>query len=434
LKGTGAFLTILTVVVLLPTLPFACGTVKPEELGSGVGRFNSIICEDLDQDGRMEIVAGSYEGQVISIEHKAGDYSVVWRSPRYGTRCWGVEAGQFDDDPQLELAIGDGDGDIRVLDGDTKKEEWRASKVDRDAHGLYFHDVDGDGRSELLAGTGFKTDQGWGQVYFFKPNSSEPFRTLPEPWNSRLRELHIADVDNDREEELVVCSGAALGDVPGEGYFRVYDLATFEVEFESVDLGGCVEGFKVTDLDSDGNMDIVLSTGYRYREGYLYVFEWDGFSYERRWKSGNIGPKAYGLDVADIDNDEIPEIVVSNMDGRIRAYDGRTFQLEWTSSDLGRDILGLVIADVDGDGELEIITGQGGYIGKGDYTSGYVPPHIYVIDGATKKMEAVLGEIDETVQWLKVGILALLLIGLVQLAIGFRLVLKGRKLWGGKER
>jgi nitrogen fixation-related uncharacterized protein len=426
-------MALISAALFLPGLPLAFGAVEPDELGSGMGRFNSIICEDLDIDGRMEIVVGSYEGYVTSIEHNAGDYSVVWRSQRYGTRCWGVEAGQFDDDEQPELAIGDGDGDVRVLDGKSKKEEWRAAKVDRDAHGLNFHDTDGDGANELLVGTGFKTDQGWGQVYFFKPNGSEPVRTLPDPWNSRLRELHIADVDNDREGELIVCSGAALGDVPGEGYFRVYDLRTLEVEFESEDLGGCVEGFKVTDLDGDGTLDIILSTGYRYREGWLYVYQWDGAEYSRTFKSGNIGPKAYGLDVADIDGDDIPEMVVSNMDGRIRVFDGRTFQLEWTSSDLGRDILGLVIADVDGDGQLEIITGQGGYIGKGDYTSGYVPPHIYIMDGRTKAMEAVLGAVDSTVQWLKAGILALVLLGLVQLAILFRLVLKGRKLKGGRH-
>ncbi len=87
---------------------------------------------------------------------------------------------------------------------------------------------------------------------------------------------------------------------------------------------------------------------------------------------------------------------------------------------------------MDGDGQLEIITGQGGYIGKGDYTSGYVPPHIYIMDGRTKAMEAVLGAVDSTVQWLKAGILALVLLGLVQLAILFRLVLKGRKLKGGR--
>ncbi len=186
-------LSILSIFLLL--LPQTSAEVDPDELGSGIGRFNSIICQDVDQDGKMEILFGSYEGYVTSVEYKLGDYSVDWRSAKYGTRCWGLEAGQFDEDDALEIIIGDGDGNVRAVDGRTKKVEWTSDTLDRDAHGLLLHDVDKDGRNELLAGTGFKTDQGWGQVYFFEQGNSTPYRTLPSPWNSRLRELAVADLD-----------------------------------------------------------------------------------------------------------------------------------------------------------------------------------------------------------------------------------------------
>ncbi len=403
--------------------------VGPEELTSGIGRFSSIICTDIDDDGRKEIIFGSYDGYATSVEYRAGDYRVDWTSEKYGTRVWGIIAGQFDDDDAQELIIGDGDGVVRVLDGVTKKEEWRSVTLDRDAHGLLLHDIDHDGKNELMVGTGFKTDQGWGQIYFFKPNSSEPFKTLPDTWNSRLRELDIADLDNDGEEELVVCSGAALGDVKGEGYFRVYDLDTLEVEFESQDLQGCMEGLKVRDLDGDGTLEIILSNGYRYREGWCFIFRWDGTTYQQVWRSENIGPKVYGMDIEDIDNDGTLEIVLSNMGGNIFVYNALTRTLEWKSKELGRDILGLVCEDVDDDGQIEIIAGQGGYVGKGDYTSGYTTPHVYVIDGSTKETEAVLGEIDEVIQWLTIAIISGVVIALLQLGLISRWWLKKRRLW-----
>lgn len=406
------------------------GVVGPDELTSGIGRFSSIICTDIDDDERKEIIFGSYDGYVTSVEYITGDYQVDWTSERYGTRVWGITYGQFDDDEALELVIGDGDGEVRVLDGITKDEEWRSVTLDRDAHGLLLHDVDGDGNNELLVGTGFKTDQGWGQIYFFRPNSSEPYRTLPETWNSRLRELDIADLDNDGEEELVVCSGAALGDVKGEGYFRVYDLDTLEVEFESQDLQGCMEGLKVRDLDDDGTPEIILSNGYRYREGWCFIFRWDGTTYQQVWKSENIGPKVYGMDIEDIDNDGTLEIVLSNMAGNIYVYDAVTRTLEWRSGDLGRDILGIVCEDVDRDGQIEIIAGQGGYVGKGDYTSGYTTPHVYVIDGDTKRTEAVLGAIDEVAQWLTIFIILGVVLAFVQIAVISRWWIKKRRLWG----
>ncbi|MBN1539596.1 MAG: VCBS repeat-containing protein [Candidatus Thermoplasmatota archaeon] len=408
------------VVLSLAFIPPGNCEVEPDALSSGIGRFMSILCEDVDSDGRMEILFGSYDGYVVSVEYYAGDYSVDWTSPRYGTRVWGLETGQFDQDDDLEIAIGDGDGQVRVLDGRTKRVEWESVTLVRDAHGILFHDLDGDGQNELVVGTGFKTDQGWGQIYFFKPNSSEPYDTLP-PFDSRLRELDVADVDNDGKEELIVCSGVSLGDIGGEGYIRIFDLETGKLEWKSPDLFGCIEGLRIVDLDGDGTKEIIVSNGYRYREGWCYIFTYDGADYRRIWRSENLGPKAYGLDIADIDGDEILEIVVSNMDGYIRVYDGITHQLEWRSPDLGRDILGLTIADPDQDGQLEIIAGQGGYNGKGDFTSGYVAPHVYVIDGRTKEIEEVMGDVDEVLQWFKVATFALIALMLVQVAILSRL-------------
>ncbi|MGA1794008.1 MAG: FG-GAP repeat domain-containing protein [Thermoplasmatota archaeon] len=416
-----AFLLAIMMVVVL--IPGASGEVSPDALTSGLGRFMSIICEDVDSDGRMEILFGSYDGYVVSVEYYAGDYSVDWTSPKYGTRVWGLRAGQFDDDENLEIVIGDGDGQVRVLDGRSKKVEWESETLVRDAHGILLHDLDHDGANELIVGTGFKTDQGWGQVYFFKPGSSKPYDTLP-PFDSRLRELDVADVDGDGEEELIVCSGVSLGDIRGEGYIRIFDLATKELEWKSPDLEGCTEGLKVIDLEGDGTLEIVVSNGYRYREGWCYIFRYDGSDYRRVWRSDNLGPKAYGLDVADIDDDGTLEIVVSNMDGHIFVYDGETRQVEWKSRNLGRDILGLTIADPDKDGQLEIIAAQGGYNGKGDFTSGYVTPHIYVIDGSTKEIEEVMGEIDPVLQWLKVGTYVLIGLTLVQAAVLSRLWLR----------
>jgi len=419
-------------MLLLIAPSIARGEVGPQELTSGIGRFQSILCHDIDLDGRDEIVFGSYEGYVVSVEHRSGDYRVDWRSEKYGTRCWGLEIGQFDEDEQPEIVIGDGDGEVRSVDGVTKDEEWRSETLVRDAHGLCLHDEDGDGRNELIVGTGFKTDQGWGQVYFFENNDSSAYDELP-PFDSRLRELHVEDLDGDNEQELLVCSGAALGDVPGEGYFRVFDLGTRALEFKSDDLGGCTEGLKVIDLDGDQLPEIVLSTGYRYRDGYCMVYSWDGEGYTRTWKSANIGPKAYGLEIADIDGDSVLEIIVSNMAGQIFVYDSLTKDLEWSASDLGRDMLGLTVGDPDGDGEPEIIVGQGGYVGKGDYTSGYTPPHVYIIDGRTKELEAVLGDQDPLLPYLQIALLGSISVLLVLVALTVRVIVHARTLnRGGK--
>lgn len=404
-------------------LPSALGEVEPGDLTSGIGRFQSIICHDIDLDGRMEILFGSYDGYVVSVEHSGGEYFVDWTSDRFGTRVWGLRAGQFDDDGAMEIIVGDGDGKVRSIDGITKEVEWESETLVRDAHGILLHDEDGDGSNELIVGTGFKTDQGWGQVYFFRPDSPSPYDKM-DPFDSRLREIDVHDLDSDGREELIVCSGVSLGDIRGEGYIRIFDLETRELEWKSPDLGGCMEGLKVLDVDDDGTVEIIASNGYRYREGWCYIFSYDGSDYVREWKSGNIGPKAYGIDSADIDDDGTMEIIISNMAGRIMVYDGVTRQLEWMSEELGRDILGVVVADPDKDGDLEIIAGQGGYNGKGDFTSGYTAPHVYIIDGKTKQVEDIFGRVDTFMQWMKVAELVLVGAGLAQIALISRFWIK----------
>jgi len=54
---------------------------------------------------------------------------------------------------------------------------------------------------------------------------------------------------------------------------------------------------------------------------------------------------------------------------------------------------------------VEIVAGQGGYQGKADFTSAYTDPHIIIIDGRTKAVEAMLGEPD----YLELGLQAALL-------------------------
>ena len=404
--------------------------VPPEALTSGIGRFNSIICEDVDGDSYDEILFGSYEGHVVAVQYLGGDYFLDWTWLGFGERTWGLTAGQFDSDSALEVIVGDGEGMVRALDGETKKVEWTSQELVRDAHGLLLHDMDGDGKNELLVGTGFKTDQGWGQIYIFSRDDTEYYDAFP-PFDSRLREMDITDVDSDGEEELIVGCGASLGDIAGEGYVRIFDLETKELEWKSPDLGGCIEGLKVEDLDGDGVQEIIVSNGYRYREGFCFIYHYEGGEYKRLWKSPNIGPKAYGLDVGDIDDDGVIELVLTNLAGYIYVFDGVTHAEEWRSENLGRDILGVTLGDPDGDGQIEIVAGQGGYIGKGDYTSGYVTPHVYVIDGKTHEIEAVLGEIDEVLQWIQVGILLTVVIAMVEVAIIVRIKTKPKRTSGG---
>ncbi len=401
--------------------------VEREALGSGLGRFNAVAAEDIDDDGKCEIVVGNYEGFVIVLEYRDYDFYEEWRSEKLGHRMWGVIVADFIGDETKEIIAGNGDGDLYVFDAKTKKQVWHATDLVRDVHGLLVHKLGTTDTRYLLAGTGYKTDKDLGTVYIFTSESTEPIAQLGQ-FENRMRGLGVGDLDGDGDLELVVGSGVATGERPGEGYLRVYDARKVlennaeptDYEWKSENLKGDCVAVELADFTGDGNPDIVVGNGYRYQAGWVRIFTYDKNTqnYFEYWKSPDIGPKPYGLSVGDLDADDNLDIVVGNQPGYVYIYEqtgtGNIHEV-WQSGLLGTDILGIDIEDVDNDGQQEIIATQGGYIGKGDYTSGYSDPHIYIIDGKTHEIEITLGETHPLGFMLEIFALVLFILFLVGL-------------------
>ncbi len=413
--------------------------VEREVLGTGPGRFNSIVAEDIDDDGRCEIVFGNYEGQVTVLEYRDYDFHQEWQSSKIGHRMWGITVGDFLGDSTKEIIAGNGNGELIVFDGKSHKKVWYAEDLVRDVHGLYLHNLGSKDTTYLLAGTGYKTDKDLGTVYIFIGNSTKPIAKIGQ-FENRLRGIGVGDVDKDGELEIVVGSGNATGESPGNGYVRVFNVADaldpstldsndpIKPEWKSTNLKGDCVAVELADFTGDGYPDIVVGNGYRYDAGWVRVITYDSGKnkYVEYWKSPDIGPKPYGLCVADLDENGKLDIVVGNQPGYIYIFEQTgtgSLRQVWKSNILGTDILGIDIEDVDKDGQLEIVAAQGGYIGKGDYTSGYSDPHIYIIDGKTHEIEIIIGE----THWLGFALQVTILILIILFLVGLNYYLKYRK-------
>lgn len=396
--------------------------INADYLGTAPGRFNSILATDVDLDGRMEILFSNFDGRVKSIEFRDGDYYDEWQSPQIGARAWGLDAADLGGDSRKEIIAGDGDGNLFVFEYGTAKTLAAANGLGRDVHGIDTGDVDGDGVPEIIAGTGYKTDFPAGKVYIFEymDNGGSGRLSIKKELafnESKHRGIAVSDVDGDGGAEIVIGSGIAQGERPGEGYIHVVDGKSGRTEWTSEDLNGDAEGLCVHDLNGDGIPEIIAGTGYRYQEGYVLVFSYDNSTkdYKRVWKSENIGPKVFGLAVGDIDSDGTPEIVAGNQPGYIYVFNGADFRQKWKSPLLGMDVLGITLSDVDSDGSVEIIAAQGGYDGKGDFTSAYTAPHIYIIGGKNYEFKTVLGEIDYIGLAFQIGTVLLFIITMLSL-------------------
>lgn len=425
-------MVIVLLLISITILPSACkAEIDSDYLGSGPGRFNSIKAMDIDDDGNVEIIFGNNDGYLNIIECRDGDYFEEWRSEKLGTRLWGIEIADTNSDGFKEIIAGNGEGEIRIFNATSHELEWKKEDLGRDAHGIAVGNVDDDSNMEIVIGTGYKTDAGQGMVYIFD-GKTRKIEGMVENITSRHRGVAIDDIDGDGTTEIIFGDGVSLGETAGEGYIYIYSFneGKYEREWKSEDLDGDVVALITYDLEGDGTLEIIAGNGYRYNEGYCFIFRYVGLGsekgtgtpaiYELVWMSNDIGPKAYGLDVGDIDGDGITEIVVGNQPGYIWIFDSSTHEVEWKSPLLGTDILGIEIADVDLDGEIEIIASQGGYIGKADWTSAYTTPHIYILNGKTHEIEFKLGEFDNVEIMFQALVIVLVVITLVNLNLALR--------------
>ncbi|UCE75208.1 MAG: hypothetical protein JSV56_05765 [Methanomassiliicoccales archaeon] len=427
-------LSFVMMVSIISFSPNVSAEIDSDYLGSSPGRFNSIRALDIDEDENVEIVLGNYDGYLNIIESRDGDYFEEWSSEYLGTRLWGLEIEDCDSDGTYEMITGNGEGIVYIFDAVSRSLEWKSGELVRDAHGIAVGNTDDDLGLEIVIGTGYKTDYPWAMVYIYDGTTHE-LEDKIGPISSRHRGIEIEDVDNDGANEIIFGSGVSLGETAGEGYIYIYGYegGEYSLEWKSEDLDGDVIGLTTYDTDDDGTKEIIAANGYRYDQGYCFVFEYVGAAssqgtgnppiYEQVWASEDIGPKAYGLDVGDIDSDGIAEIVVGNQPGYIWIFDASTHEVEWKSPLLGTDILGIELVDVDLDGETEIIASQGGYIGKADWTSAYTSPHIYIIDGKTHEIEFKLGEPDTMEIALQSAVIILVVITLINI----NLLLKYKK-------
>ena len=93
--------------------------------GTEVGALNAIKSADIDNDGEDELIFGNSQGYVHILDwnSSANAFSEEFQSIDLGGPVRGIEIGQIDDDPQLEIIVGynwnAGAGKVKIIDGIT---------------------------------------------------------------------------------------------------------------------------------------------------------------------------------------------------------------------------------------------------------------------------------------------------------------------------
>lgn len=356
-----------------------------------------IAVGQMDDDPALEIATS--DGQIVDSVTRAVEYHLG------GGYIFRLQAVDIDADGRDELVMGEDFSSLIAYDVETQNLKWSIS-TGREVSAFLVADIDGDGALELL--TGEAGEQGFIRAYDIASLANLPIVewSMQSPGFGITR-IAAVDVDGDGRNELLWGTGATAHRGPSNLY--VADWQSRAIVWQNQHLDGPFVGPQIGDLDGDGVPEVVVATltsDFGRGGGRIIVFD------SRTGKVRAISPGVAGgtngwigvrdLKLRDLDGDGRPEIVVAadwQQDGLVEAYRFSapdTFTLVWTNATrpAGAPFHSVEVADLDGDGIPEVIAGVDGEF------PGNAGALIFVYDfatGAEKGRTPLFGGFDSTV-------------------------------------
>ncbi len=360
--------------------------------------YGSGSCADIDGDGKLEIVFGTYFNDEQLYALNAEDGSLAWTFPSDGgpfDASLALCDLQGDARPEI-LAADSATGKLFCLDG-AGQQLWSFQLPSGTDSPPAIADLDADGVLEIVIGTMWTRD-GEGRVCVLNSASQELLwsRSIPgcvqsEPCLVELNDDGVLDVvvtswrGDHAVHALDGATGATLWSLatePGSHQVGMYHgvalagrgaatrllVATCAGQVLCLDRQGAVQWSQqldaylfapptVGDLDGDGRDEVLVAA-----QEMVALAVADG---RELWRSPLGGTCTRGAVLADISGDGLPEVLLAAgtqvlaLDAtgqQLWSYEGRAAADPYESIDSAP-----LIADFDGDGQLELfaVTGRG---------------------------------------------------------------------------
>jgi len=369
---------------------------------------HNIVPHDIDDDGKIELIANSYRSDAIilykynSDPHNSSNWSryVIDSSVGGGIPRRPITKfvkfilkekllGGFTGGAHYTAIVdmnGDGKDDL-IVAGDLKRYDviWYEAPEDitnislwkkhivykNDSHRTYHvetGDIDGDGDQDIVFAT--KTDNSLGWLENKRLVDNWPVMLLDTNC-IRCFNVRVADIDNDGKNEIIASeddstTGGKLhlykhsGNPSNRDNWKKYDIANFP-------MGHGVSIFEMTDIDRDGDLDLAIGN----HQGDIYILE---NPYPQKllsqWKKYKVTITALSsghdfreIDLGDIDNDGDDDIIVADEGKNMVIWyenPGVAFSENWKPHiiDKSKQYLKwchfVELGDIDHDGDLDV--------------------------------------------------------------------------------
>jgi hypothetical protein len=314
---------------------------------------------DVDGDNQLEVIPSPYRGGDLHLLEEDG--RLAWHQRTEG-EIGQVQGGDVDGDGQAEVVLLTASWDLYVYRGDGTLAWHSDAMALSHAHAtpvpgqLLVRDLDGNGRAEIAAVTIGPP----ATVYVFQGDGSQSWTYLLGTSSTAAR-LTARDVDGDGDFEIAVTTPVH------EPVYLLDGGGSLLAEYRTWGTSGSLE---LADLDGDGRDEVLVAT-----EAGLQVFGTSDQAERRQlWRSLSLGSVA-ALTLGDTNGDERGEVLTGSQDGRVYALEagGQTL---WDVP-LQAAVLALDAGDVDRDARDELVVGTWGRTGS---TGG----RVHLLDGGRR--------------------------------------------------
>jgi AAA+ ATPase superfamily predicted ATPase len=322
---------------------------------------------DVDGDGQLEVIPSPYRGG--DLFWLKNDGRPAWNQHTEG-EIGQVQGGDLDGDGQAEVVLLTASWDLFVFRGDGTLAWHSDAMALSHAHAspvpgqLLVRDLDGNGRAEIVAvtvGTPIA-------VFVFQGDGSQAWSYLLGTSSVATR-LAASDVDGDGDLEIAVTTPVH------EPVYLLDSEGRLLAEYRTSGTSGSLE---LADLDGDGRDEVLVAT-----ETGLQVFGTsDHVDRRQLWRSPSLGPVA-ALALGDTDGDGQGEVLAGSQDGRVYSLtaDGKIL---WDVP-LEAAVLLLDAGDVDADGRDEVVVGTWGGTGSAE-------GQVHLLDGGRRLWSVPAGQ------------------------------------------
>ncbi len=308
---------------------------------------NHMAADDIDGDGKMEIVSSSGRGSYVRITHFEAPDSV---------RLEWIKAGNHFFSNLIDMDS-DGDKDIAVIleeeqnlvwyenVGDSIRTTYKQMELGTNLREIYVQDFDNDGDDDMVL-------RGYNGVSFFSHISDSTFQYIKgSSVDYTDVPIHLADLDGDGTSNLMYTKdGASYGllNIVYGGHFPLQ----YTVSSNISDLIDITSG----DLNNDGLVDVLGIT-----ENYGLAFWHQNLGNNSFSDKKFISRDLYNqnnLKVIDLNNDGTEEVVVlSGLQARISYFNYREGN-GWVQNDIdtkAENSNAMIIDDYNNDGLVDLI-------------------------------------------------------------------------------